>query len=203
MGNKTVDISEEDMMGDAPHSSSASLNNHLIDNPDRETLEAKLTELEAQSLRDKLLLEEQLKQANEKFLRTMADFENFRKQSEKREQDARKYAVMGLLENLVPVLDSFEQGLNIDIQSANPEDIHQGLMLTAQIFLKVLEKFGVSMIDPAINETTFNPSLHEVMLAQEKTEVAPNTIIGVMQKGYQLHDRLLRPARVIVSKTSP
>src|SRR5207245_9667185 len=87
---------------------------------------------------------------------------------------------------------------NVPTDNELVNSMREGIAMTISIMMKTLEKYGVKIIDP-INEI-FNPALHEVMLAQEKGDVPPNTIIAVMQKGYQLHDRLIRPARVIIAK---
>lgn len=167
------EIKDEDMMGEPG----------LLNNPSREELEAKLTE------------------AEDKALRAMAELENFRRRTERDIKAAHEYGIKKLLEDLIPILDSLELSLNI--QSSEHDSVNamrEGMQLTLQMLLKVLNKFGVKEINPVINQELFNPAYHEVMLSQEKPDVAPNTVIQVMQKGYQLHDRVIRPARVMIAK---
>jgi molecular chaperone GrpE len=165
------EIKDDDMMGEPG----------LLDNPSREELEVKLTE------------------AEDKNLRLRAEIENLHRRSERDITDAHKYGVKKLLEELIPILDSLEQGLAVSgTDHEMVKSIRDGMELTLRMLQKVLEKFGVKEIHP-LNEI-FNPAYHEVMLAQEKADVAPNTIIQVMQKGYQLHERVIRPARVIIAK---
>lgn len=136
----------------------------------------------------------------DKFVRMQAELKNYQERARRSEEETRKYANTKILEELVPILDSLVQGI-----AAVPESDHEivnnmraGLDLTLQMFQKMLAKFGVKEINP-VNEV-FNPTFHEVMMAQENGDVAPNTILSVLQKGYQLHDRVIRPARVIVAK---
>ncbi|HEV2614907.1 MAG TPA: nucleotide exchange factor GrpE [Gammaproteobacteria bacterium] len=167
------EVKDDDMMGEPG----------LIGNPSREELEAKLTE------------------AEDKILRARAEIENLHRRSERDITDAHKYGIKKLLEELIPILDSLEQGLAVQgTEHDMVKSMRDGMELTLRMLQKVLEKFGVKEIHP-LNEM-FNPAFHEVMLAQEKTDVAPNTIIQVMQKGYQLHDRVIRPARVMIAKAA-
>jgi molecular chaperone GrpE len=185
------EITDEDMMGEESHLNKEAKKNEsakeevkepeLIDFPDRETLEKKLTE------------------AEDKALRALAEMENVRRRADQRVQEAHKYAVSKLLEELIPVLDSLEQSLMIPHADHElVKSMREGMGLTLQMMTKTLEKFGVKTINP-LNEM-FNPALHEVMMAEPKADVAPNTITAVMQKGYQLHERLIRPARVMIAK---
>ena len=167
------EIKDDDMMGEPG----------LIDNPSRQELENKLTESE------------------DKVLRLRAEIENLHRRFERDINDAHKYGVKKLLEELIPVLDSLEQALMVKGHEHElVNSMRDGMELTLQLLKKTLEKFGVKEIEP-LNEM-FNPAFHEVMLAQPNADVAPNTIIQVMQKGYQLHDRVIRPARVIIAKAA-
>jgi len=198
MSKKAGEINDDDMMGGeelikTKEKEKTSEPQGLIENPDRAELEAKLTEAEDKVLSLKSEMEDMR-------LRLAAESENIRRRLEKQIEEAHKYGISRLLEELVPVLDSLEQSLTIqDIDHELVKSMREGMAMTLQIMMKTLEKFGVKTINP-INEI-FNPALHEVMLAQEKSDVSPNTIIAVMQKGYQLHDRLIRPARVMIAKS--
>jgi molecular chaperone GrpE len=199
MMSKPIDITDEDMMGDEPQTQQEK----LIESLDKEAIEKKLTQTEDEALSERLLLEEKFNLIQEKYMHALADLDNLRRQSEKRISDAHKYGVSKILEDLVPVLDSLEQSQTVN--ESNHEvvkNMRDGMVMTLNILLKVLEKFGVKVINPEINLDLFNPAWHEVMLAQENIDVPPNTILAVLQKGYQLHDRLIRPARVIVAKAA-
>lgn len=196
MSKKVGELSDDDMMGEEVIKPEEKPNTPepqgLIENPDRAELEAKLTEAEDKVISLKTEMDDMR-------LRLAAESENIRRRLEKQIEEAHKYGISKLLEDLVPVLDSLEQSLTVqEIDHDLVKSMREGMAMTLNIMMKTLEKFGVKVINP-VNEI-FNPALHEVMLAQEKADVAPNTIIAVMQKGYQLHDRLIRPARVMVAK---
>lgn len=146
-------------------------------------------------------LEAELEKTKDAWLRALAETENVRRRSVKDVEEAHKYGIKKLLEELIPIMDSLEQGLTV--QGSDHEMVkgmRDGMVLTLQMLHKVLEKFGVTEINP-LNEL-FNPTYHEVMLAQEKPDAAPNTILEVMQKGYMLHERVIRPARVMIAKAT-
>lgn len=149
-------------------------------------------------------LEEQLtvaeKKAHENWdraARAVAELENIRRRSEREIANAHRYGTEKLLLDCLPVMDSLEQALQLS-EKENYQGMTEGLHLTAKLFLDVLQKNGVQQIDP--QGQPFNPQEHEAMSIQENEEVDPNTILTVFQKGYRLHDRIIRPARVIVAK---
>ena len=145
------------------------------------------------------LLEEARRKAAENwdlFLRTRADTDNIRRRATIDVENAHKYGVEKLARELLAVVDSLDHGL-----AAAATDSHalkEGMELTYKLLLDTLKKFGVLAINP-VNEP-FDPTKHEALTAQVKNDVEPNTILIVIQKGFTLQDRLLRPARVIVSK---
>ncbi len=132
----------------------------------------------------------------DKLLRAMAEMENIKRRAERDVSSAHKYALDRFIDTLLPVADSLEQALlNCKEEDAT---LRAGLEMTLNIFIQGLGKFGVKLVDPA--NQNFDPNLHEAMMMQESADHPNNTVISVMQKGYVLHDRLIRPARVIVSK---
>ena len=145
------------------------------------------------------LLSQQVEENWDKFVRTQAEMENLKRRSEKDLQDARKFGLEKFARDLLPVADSLELGLGVEI-SDNPEakKLHEGMALTLKQLLATLEKFHVVPVDPQ-NER-FNPELHQAMAMQPTDEAEPNTVIKVYQKGYLLNGRLLRPAMVVVSQ---
>lgn len=128
-------------------------------------------------------------------LRTRAELENLRKRTERELENAHKYGLERFLTELLPVKDSLELGLAAD---AGTEKLREGTELTLKKFSQALEKFGVTELNPEGEE--FNPEFHEAMTVQESEGQASNTVLTVIQKGYLLNGRLVRPALVIVAK---
>ncbi len=153
---------------------------------------------------DELSLEEQLEQARSKadenwetVLRMKADLENQRRRSEKQVEDAHKYAVKKFIEELLPVADSMEMGMAAE---GDVEQIREGVALTKKVFDNAMEKFGLEVIDPLGEK--FNPDLHQAMAMQPSDEYEEGHVSAVMQKGYTLNGRLVRPAMVMVVKNN-
>ena len=132
------------------------------------------------------------------YLRAVAELENFRKRTERELDNARKYAVERFAQELVGVGDSLEAGIEAAAQNPGPA-LLEGAQATLKLLQRAFEKAGIKTIDPA--GQPFDPAWHEAMVAQPTAEVAPNTVLSVIQKGYSLNGRLLRPARVVVSKS--
>ena len=153
-------------------------------------------------------LKEKLKQAEEKaaahrdeLLRAKADLENTRKRMERDIENAHKYAVEKFVQELLPVIDSLEMGLAAASQDdANISSVKEGTELTLKMFSDCTEKFGMKSIDPKGEK--FDPEFHQAMSIQESADHEPDTVIAVMQKGYLLNGRLVRPAMVIVARAA-
>lgn len=130
------------------------------------------------------------------YLRAVAELENFRKRSSRELETARKYGAERLGQALLPVRDSIEAALasadNVDV-----ETLLEGERATLRLLDDALEGAGIREIDP--QGETFDPTRHEAMTTQPTSEAPPDTVVTVIQKGYELHDRLLRPARVVVA----
>ena len=132
------------------------------------------------------------------YLRSVAELENYRKRTEREIDNARKYAIERFAQDLVTVGDALEAG--IAAGAANPGPVLlEGAQATLRQLQRAFEKAGIKIIDPV--GQPFDPAWHEAMVAQESREVPANTVLSVIQKGYTLNGRLLRPARVIVSKS--
>jgi molecular chaperone GrpE len=158
--------------------------------------EKEIVETEDQLLQQ---LQEAEKKAEENWqllLRTKAEMENLRKRTEKDLENAHKYGIEKFVNELLPVLDSMVLGLAAEDASA--ESLREGMELTMNMLQKMMEKLNIEEIDP-LNEK-FDPEKHQAMTMQPNADVEPNTVIAVMQKGYSLNDRLIRPAMVMVSK---
>jgi molecular chaperone GrpE len=145
---------------------------------------------------DKAPLEEEIGLLKDALLRTRAEMDNLHKRSEREIEKSRRYAVESLLRDLVPVIDSLDQG----VDSAEKADagMSEGMKLTRKLLLDTLNRYGLSCLDP-VGER-FDPQWHEAMSMQPSNEHPADAVITVLQKGYRLHDRLVRPARVIVSR---
>jgi molecular chaperone GrpE len=148
-------------------------------------------------------LEEQLAEAQaqaqqnrEAMLRALADAENARKRFQAEAANSQKYAVERFAESLLPVMDSLEAALANT--QASPEALRDGVNLTLRQLSQALEKARITQINPVAGER-FDPYRHQAMAAVE-SDSEPNTVVATMQKGYQLHDRILRPALVTVAK---
>ena len=128
-------------------------------------------------------------------LRIQADMDNLRKRSEKQVEDAHKYAVQKFVEELLPVADSLEMGMAVE---GEVEQIREGIGLTMNVLKAAMEKFSVVAIDPLGEK--FNPDLHQAMAMQPSDEYENDHVSAVMQKGYTLNGRLVRPAMVMVVK---
>lgn len=155
------------------------------------------------SLREQLAAAEQKAAENwDKYLRAQAELENVRRRVEREAATLQKYALERILGDLITVNDSLELGLKAVAGESEETRKHlEGLQLTQRQFWATLERHGVSVIDP--QGQPFNPEFHEAVSTLESAEMAPNHVLAVMQKGYKLHDRLLRPAMVVVSKAVP
>ena len=131
------------------------------------------------------------------YLRAVAELENFRKRSEREIENARKYAIERFAQELVTVGDALEAGINAGGANPGPA-LLEGAQATLRQLHRAFDKAGIKIIDPA--GQPFDPEWHEAMVAQENRDHPANTVLSVIQKGYSLNGRLLRPARVIVSK---
>jgi molecular chaperone GrpE len=133
-------------------------------------------------------------------LRLQADIENLRKRNERDLANAHKFALEKFAVDLLPVKDSLEMGLAAAGDNADVAKLKEGAELTLKMLASVLAKYNIKEVN-ALDEQ-FNPEYHEAMSMQERSDVEPNTVVTVVQKGYLLNDRLIRPAMVIVSKAA-
>ena len=129
-------------------------------------------------------------------LRALAELENVRRRASRDVENAHKYALEKFAGELIGVKDSLEMGLAV--QNATAEDLRAGSDATLKLLAKAFEKSGLQEVTP--EGQPFNPELHEAIAMMPSADHAPNTVINVIQKGYQLSGRLLRPARVLVAR---
>ncbi len=138
-------------------------------------------------------------EAKDQILRLKAEMENLRRRSAREVENAHKYALERFVQELLPVIDSLEMGRDASMaEGATLEKLQEGTDLTLKMLLSTIEKFGIKAVHP--EGEPFDPELHQAMSMQESAEHAPNTVMNVMQKGYLLNDRLVRPAMVVVSR---
>ena len=143
-------------------------------------------------------LQEQSKASLDKVVRAQAEMENLRKRAARDVENAHKYALEKFTNELLPIMDSLELGLSASVKAKNLDDLCKGMELTLEMFNTVMEKFGITMIEPKGEK--FNPELHDAVSMQETNDSNSGIIIEVMQKGYTLNGRLIRPAMVVVAK---
>ena len=132
----------------------------------------------------------------ERYLRAAAELDNVRKRASRDVEKARKFALESFGRDLLDVRDSLEMGLAA-AETADADSLREGSAATLKLLETVMERFGVEQLDPA--GEPFDPELHEAMTMQPSADAEPNSVLTVIQKGYTLNGRLLRPARVIVA----
>ncbi|GAA0349327.1 nucleotide exchange factor GrpE [Bowmanella denitrificans] len=143
--------------------------------------------------------ESNLAEQKDSVLRARADMENTRRRADAEVDKARKFALERFAGELLTVIDNLERALQVaDASNDAVKSLVEGVELTYKSFINTVEKFGLKIIDP--QGQPFNPELHQAMGMQESSELEPNSVMAVMQKGYELNGRLLRPAMVMVSR---
>ncbi len=144
--------------------------------------------------------EQEAEENYDRLLRVSAEFENYKKRSSREMDEFRKFANQSLIKEMLSVVDNLELAINsTSDQKAIDKGLLQGLEMTHKEILKVFEKFSVNPIDA--KGQAFDPAFHEAVMQEENDDVDNNTVINELQKGYLIHDRLLRPAMVVVAKS--
>lgn len=157
--------------------------------------ESKIAQLEAALLSS----EAKVKDQQDAVLRAKAEVENMRRRTEQEIDKARKYALNKFAEELLPVIDNLERAIQAaDTEAEVVKPLLEGVELTHKTFVDTVAKFGLKEINP--EGETFNPELHQAMSIQESPDHESNTVMFVMQKGYELNGRVIRPAMVMVAK---
>jgi molecular chaperone GrpE len=141
--------------------------------------------------------EERARNHWDQYLRAVADVENVRKRAQRDVEAAHRYGIDKLAAELLPVRDSLELAVE-NADRADAQSLAAGQLATLKLLAKVFERLNISEINP-LGEP-FDPARHEAMLAQPSNSAEPNSVLQVVQRGYELNGRLLRPARVIVAK---
>ena len=170
-----------------------------VTSEEQSTAEESSAELTVEELSKKLeVAEQKAAESTDQLLRTRAEMENLRRRTQKDLENAHKFALEKFVTELLSVKDSLEMGLDAASHETTLEKIQEGTELTLNMLKQVFEKFNVVEVHP--QDDKFNPEHHQAMSMQESAEHEPNTVMAVMQKGYLLNDRLVRPAMVMVSK---
>lgn len=192
-------MSEEEQPGQSPQDPAPEAADDVIDGIDSSPAE---TELETEpTLEEQLAAAKAQAEANrEQCLRAQAEMENLRRRTQRDVENARKFALEKFAKELLGVKDSLEMGLNAAQESDAPDvdKLIEGTDLTLKQLCQAFEKHALLEINPVGEK--FNPERHEAMAMQASEEHEPNTVITVVQKGYALNDRLIRPAMVLVAK---
>ena len=185
--NEAVEERLQDAHKDEARLEDAHKDEEKLDSPEKnaDSLEAQLEAAQAKAAENW-----------DNLLRAKAEMDNLRRRNAKDVENAHKYGIEKFVNELLPVMDSMSLGLAAEDASA--ESLREGMELTMNMLVKMMENLGIEEIDP-MNEK-FDAEKHQAMSMQPNADVEPNTVIAVMQKGYSLNERLIRPAMVMVSK---
>ncbi len=200
----TEEIKNPDLDGQATQSESGSKDSTTIESSDIEH-ENQGSDNESSHEETQVLLEDARAKADKHFdqlVRLQAEMDNLRKRTKRDLESAHKFALDKICQEMLPVRDSMEMGLlATEMDTADIETIRQGVDLTLKMFVSMMEKFSMVEVNPEKGDK-LNPEFHQAMSMQEDPEAEPNTILTVVQKGYTLNGRLVRPAMVIVAKAA-
>ncbi|MBF0474764.1 MAG: nucleotide exchange factor GrpE [Deltaproteobacteria bacterium] len=145
--------------------------------------------------------EEEAKSNYDRLLRVSAEFENFRRRSEREKVENIKFANEEIIKKLLPIVDNLERAVDHARNEGMPDNLMAGIVLTLNELNGLLEKFGVKSVS-AVGEK-FDPQFHEAIAQEVNNTQEDNTVVKEYERGYLLHDRLIRPAKVVVSKRVP
>jgi len=145
-------------------------------------------------------VDDRLKDMEDQKLRLCAEMENIRRRSQKDVENAHKFGLEKFTQSLLPVLDSMEKAIDASKQSDNLTAVSEGLALTMKMLVDAMGKFGINQIHPEGEE--FDPNKHEAMAMQPNSKMKDNQVMSVFQTGYELSNRVVRPARVLVVKNA-
>lgn len=187
-GKKWPTPEEIDPVANSSNEAKEGLEAPALDHPSYEALETKLTETE-----------QKLNEYWNEVMRSRAEMENTRKRCETDVVQARKFALTKFAGDLLPIVDSLSHALACEYgDNQFARSIHEGVEMTMNMLLQTFERFGIKQIDPV--GAIFDPNLHQAVSTEEVQGMKTNTVVRVLQKGYSLNDRLIRPAMVIVAK---
>ena len=184
---QAVEIEVEQAVGPGP-------GDEFVEAPVEEIVDDELLQMEKALMK----AEDELVTHRDAMLRMQAEMDNLRKRLIRDLEKSRKFALERIMKDILQVRDSLELGLETDSGSATAEQLREGQALTFKMLDKVLQDHDLEMIDPA--GEAFNPEFHQAMTVLPSEEFEDNSVMEVLQKGFKLHDRLIRPAMVVVSR---
>jgi len=143
-------------------------------------------------------LEAKLDESENRYLRLLADFDNFRRRTQLDREAAEKYRAQELITNLLPAIDNFERAMQIETDNEQAKALLDGVSMVYRSIIEALKQEGAEQIEAVGKE--FDPNLHQAVMQSEEEEMASNMVVEEFQKGYKLKDRIIRPSMVKVSK---
>lgn len=194
MADKKQKPFEQAVETDVEPASSPGSGDEIVETPVEEVVEDELQQMEKALAK----AEEELVMHRDAMLRMQAEMENLRKRLIRDLEKSRKLALERIMKDILQVRDSLELGLETGSESATAEQLREGQALTFKMLDKVLQDHDMELIDP-VGEA-FNPEFHQAMTVLPSAELEENSVLEVLQKGFKLHDRLIRPAMVVVSR---
>jgi molecular chaperone GrpE len=190
---------ENDIVQEEENNEVAEQEGEAVENVGDDMIPGEEPELDIETLKALLEKEKENAQTNrDAALRAQAEMENLRKRTARDVESAHKYALEKFIHELLPIMDSLSLGITAAEGAEHVDELREGMDLTLKMFISAMDKFGVITIDPQGEK--FNPEHHEAVSMQELEGTESGTIVTVMQKGYELNGRLVRPAMVVVAK---
>jgi molecular chaperone GrpE len=160
--------------------------------------ELPVDEVQKKSAENGGAIQAELQMLQDKYLRLAAEFENYKRRAQRDQNDSIRFGNESLLKNLLPIIDNLERAIQFAKDADTSGALLEGVELTHKQFLETVGKLGVRQISSQGN--TFDPAIHQAVAQVESENAEPNTVVEEFQKGYFLHDRILRPAMVSVAK---
>ena len=197
-GNGADPVPAEDSPADQAHAEDNEIESVAQGPEEADEGQEKVPEEATDLLQENERLKMEVRESVDKALRATAELENIRRRTSRDIENAHKYALERFVNELLPVIDSMELGINASQSAEDLESLREGMDLTLKKLFDCLEKFGVKAIDPAGEK--FDPDWHEAVSMQELEGSDSGQVVTVMQKGYELNGRLVRPAMVVVAK---
>ena len=203
MSKEQIEVPEETTNGNCDNVAEVKSKESDVDTGADDQLSDDVTENVEQDI-DVVALESQLNEFKDQYIRAKAEMENIRRRADKQIADSRKFAVEGFAKELLGVRDSLQLAADVEVEAEDSDAVKsmkEGLGLTLKQLDGVFNKFSIQEIAPNAGDK-LDPNLHQAMTMVPSAEVEAGCIVSTMQKGYQLNERLLRPAMVIVAKAA-
>ncbi|KGX83732.1 nucleotide exchange factor GrpE [Pontibacillus marinus] len=170
----------------------------VVENPEVEILEEEQENQDNQEDAEKAQLQQEKDEYQQRLLRLQADYDNFRRRTQKERENDKKYRSQDLINELLPVLDNFERALQVEVKEDSAQNFVEGMNMVYRQLKDALTKEGVEEI-PAQGEP-FDPHMHQAVMQVEDENYDSNVVVEELQKGYKLKDRVIRPAMVKVNQ---